>query len=100
MKRLLISLIVGVGCAGNAIANDGKQLYEDYKCAGCHGTDGKTGKSSNIPKLAGMNVTDLQLGTKRSIESKSHDEVMKGCGEIPNPVQIKQISEYLSALPH
>lgn len=83
----------------NGNTTEGKQLYEDFNCASCHGADAKTGKTVKTPRLAGMNVDDIYVKTKRFIESKVHDEVIKGCGETPNHIQIKRIAEYVSTLP-
>lgn len=79
--------------------SDGKTLYADFSCGDCHGADAKTVKTPNIPKLAGMNVEDIYLKTKRFVESKVHDDVLKGCGESPNHVQIKRIADYVATLP-
>lgn len=96
MKKLFATLIAcGVLSAGGAMANDGKSLYEEFQCANCHGVDARTEKTVNIPKLAGRNADELQI---RFLATKQHNEVMKGCGETPNHVQVKEMSQYLSKL--
>lgn len=78
---------------------EGKGLFESFRCADCHGTDAKTSVTKNTPPLAGMNPDDIFLKTKRFIESRSHEQVLQGCGEPPTHVQIKKIADYLATLP-
>lgn len=84
--------------AGSEVS-DGRDLYGQFRCAECHGADAKkpVGKYGSV--LAGMNTDDIFLKTKRFIESKSHEQVLQGCGEPPSHVQIKRISDYLATLP-
>ncbi len=94
--------VLGLATMGNALASnnaEGKQLYVEYGCSQCHGADAKTSNSSTTPKLAGMNVDDVYLKTKRYIETRAHDSVWRGCGETPNHVQLKRIAEYVATLP-
>jgi cytochrome c553 len=96
MKKLFATLIAcGLLSAGGAMANDGRRLYEEFQCANCHGVDARTEKTVNIPKLAGRNADELKT---RFMATKPHDEVMKDCGETPNHVQVKEMSQYLSTL--
>jgi cytochrome c553 len=79
--------------------SEGKELFSQFRCAECHGADAKkpVGKYGSV--LAGMNTDDIFLKTKKFIESKSHEQVLQGCGEPPSHVQIKKMSDYLSTLP-
>ncbi|MDP1651180.1 MAG: c-type cytochrome [Rhodocyclaceae bacterium] len=103
LPSIFAALMMSAG--GNAMASDnpdivdGRQLYTDFQCAQCHGADAKSGNTATTPKLAGMNVDDIYVKTKRFIESKAHDDVIKGCGETPNHVQLKKIAEYVATLP-
>jgi cytochrome c553 len=85
--------------AENPVVAEGRQLYEEYNCGECHGADGKSGKTAKVPPLAGMRMDDIYLKTKRYIESSAHEDVLRGCGEVPNHVQIKRIAEYVATLP-
>lgn len=86
---------------------EGKDLYSQFRCADCHGDDGKTaaltnaktGAKTKVPQIAGMNPDDLFIKTKKFIESNSHEQVLQGCGEPPSHMQIKKISDYLATLP-
>lgn len=78
---------------------EGKALYEQFRCADCHGADAKTRPAKNALPLAGMDPDHIFIRTKRFIESKAHENVMQGCGEPPSHVQIKKISDYLATLP-
>ena len=44
------TLVAGLCSTGNVFANDGKQLYDDFRCTGCHGLDGK-GTGANVKGL-------------------------------------------------
>lgn len=87
--------------------SEGKVLYEQFRCADCHGADGKnasqqdakTGSVTKVPLLAGMNPDEIYSKTKRFVESRSHEQVLQGCGEPPSHAQIKKISDYLATLP-
>jgi len=78
---------------------EGRDLYGQFRCADCHGADAKkpVGKYGSI--LAGMNTDDIFMKTKKFVESKSHEQVLQGCGEPPSTIQIKKISDYLATLP-
>lgn len=78
---------------------EGMQLYKDYQCGECHGADAKSSKTANVPKLAGMNAHDLSAKTMKFLASRTHESVMKECGETPNNVQVKKISEFIAGLP-
>lgn len=78
---------------------EGKDLYSQFRCAECHGIDAKkpVGKYGSV--LAGMSTDDIFMKTKKFVESKSHEQVLQGCGEPPSTIQIKKISDYLATLP-
>jgi len=111
--KLKLATAVALFCiqsfAANAGSNvsEGRDFYTQFRCADCHGDDGKTtslkdaktGAVTKVPLLAGMNPDDIYYKTKRFIESRSHEQVLQGCGEPPSHVQIKKISEYLATLP-
>ena len=78
---------------------EGGMLYQQFRCADCHGADAKKPFGKYNAKLAGMNPDDIYMKTKRFVESRSHEQVLQGCGEPPSHVQIKKISDYLATLP-
>lgn len=78
---------------------EGKQLYDQYRCADCHGADAKVKPAKNVAQLAGMDPDHIFIKTKRFIETRAHDNVIAGCGEPPSTIQIKKISDYLATLP-
>jgi cytochrome c553 len=84
--------------ANTGNASEGKLLYEQFRCAECHGVDGRTRPARNVAPLAGMNPDHIFIKTQRFIESRAHDNVLQGCGEPPSPIQIKKISDYLATL--
>jgi len=112
MKQKL-AITVALFCAQSFAAyagpnvSEGKDLYSQFRCADCHGVDGKnlsltdakTGAVTKVPLLASMNPDDIYTKTKKFIESRSHEQVLQGCGEPPSHIQIKKISEYLATLP-
>lgn len=79
--------------------SEGKGLYEQFRCAECHGLDAKKAPAKNTQPLAGMDPDHIYLKTKRFIESRAHENVLQNCGEPPSPIQIKKISDYLATLP-
>jgi cytochrome c553 len=97
MKKMHLALVAcSLFSAGGVMANDGKRLYEEFQCANCHGVDARTVKTWNMPKLARRNADELQI---KFMAVRHHDEVMKDCGETPNDVHLKAMSQYLSELP-
>ncbi len=83
----------------NPNVNEGRELYSQFRCADCHGADARKPFGKYGAVLAGMNTDDIYMKTKKFVESKSHEQVLQGCGEPPSSVQIKKISDYLATLP-
>jgi cytochrome c553 len=99
-SRLMMLLIATLGTSGVAWANpEGKALYAQYRCADCHGEDGKKVTSKGMVPLAGMDPDDIYYKTRKFMESRSHEQVTAGCGEPPSSKQIKKISDWLATLP-
>lgn len=103
MKRLwfTVALTAGLICSTGAYANDGRQLYDDFRCTGCHGTDGK-GSGANIKgnkPIAGTqsHVTYASIMTMISGGSAAHSP--GSCDVVPSKEQVKAISEYVASLP-
>jgi cytochrome c553 len=78
---------------------EGKVLYAQFRCADCHGDDGKKRPAENVAALAGMNTDLIYTKTKRFVETRAHDNVLAGCGAPPSTIEIKKISDYLATLP-
>jgi cytochrome c553 len=96
---ILLCFAPALGALASSSASEGKLLYEQFRCAECHGADAKASPAKNVPPLAGMNQDLIYTKTKRFVESRAHDNVIAGCGEPPSTVQIKKISDYLATLP-
>jgi cytochrome c553 len=79
--------------------SEGQNLYSQFRCMDCHGADARKPVGKYGAVLAGMNTDDIYMKTKKFVESKSHEQVLQGCGEPPSAIQIKKISDYLATLP-
>ncbi|MDP2832546.1 MAG: hypothetical protein Q8Q28_04470 [Pseudomonadota bacterium] len=105
MTTLLKLTVVATLCCAPSLTvhaaniSEGEYLYKQFRCAECHGTDGKTSPAKNALPLAGMDPDHIFMKTKRFIESRAHEQVLQGCGEPPSHVQIKKVSDYLATLP-
>jgi len=105
IMKLKLATTVALFCVqsfavqANPNVAEGKDLYSQFRCAECHGIDAKkpVGKYGSV--LAGMSTDDIFMKTKKFIESKSHEQVLQGCGEPPSHIQIKKMSDYLATLP-
>ena len=72
MKKMLATLLVfGLTGTGGAVANDGKQLYDDFRCTACHGRDGKgTGATVKAAKpIAGMQSEIIYESTMKMVSA-------------------------------
>lgn len=83
----------------SADVSEGKTLYNQFRCADCHGEDARKTPAPHTRPLAGMNPDLVYTQTKRFVESRAHDNVITGCGEPPSTIQIKKIVDYLATLP-
>jgi mono/diheme cytochrome c family protein len=107
MKTLFVALMTtGLVCAGGAIASDGKQLYDDFRCIGCHGHDGKGAGTSTKYKaakpIAGMSsqvaYDSIMKMISGGVAAPSHNPD-GSCDAPPTQEQVKAISEYVASLP-
>lgn len=100
-----LSLAAALVCAQPLVSHaapdiaEGRELYQQFRCADCHGADARARPGNNVAPLAGMDADHVFMKTKRFIESRAHDNVLQGCGEPPSHIQIKKISDYLATLP-
>lgn len=97
MTAVLFSLTTTTYAAPDV--SEGKSLFEQFRCADCHGADARKRPAENVLPLAGMNPDHVYLKTKRFIEGRAHENVLQGCGEPPSHLQIKKIADYLATLP-
>ncbi len=85
-----------------AFANaDGKELYAYYRCAGCHGDDGKgTSINPKAKSIAGLESRHVLTSLEHSIAKGGHEDNMgSGCAETPNKAQMQTIAEHVAKLP-
>lgn len=102
MKRTLAALLVfGFAGTDGAIANDGKQLYDDFRCIACHGRDGKgTGATVKAAKpIAGMQSVATYEAIIKMVSGGSPTHTPDGCDALPTREQVKAISDYVASLP-
>lgn len=102
MKRLFaVAFSTGLVCASGVYANEGKQLYDDFRCTGCHGTDGKgTGANVKAVKpIAGMQSQVTYDSIMKIISGGSPTHSSGSCDAVPTKDQLKAISDYVASLP-
>ncbi len=85
----------------SAFAADGKALYTEKGCAGCHGADAKTPIMPAYPKIAGQNkeyieqqLKDIKSGDRNNGQTAA----MKGIMASVADDEIPALAEYLSGL--
>ena len=102
MTRMPAALLVfGLAGTGGAIANEGKQLYDDFRCTACHGRDGKgAGATVKAAKaIAGTQSEVTYESIMKMVGGASHDHSPGSCDVLPTRVQVKAISDYVASLP-
>lgn len=102
MTRTLAALLIfGLAGTGAAIANEGKQLYDDFRCIACHGRDGKgTGATVKGAKpIAGMQSAATYESIMKMVSGGSPTHTPDGCDLLPTREQVKAISDYVASLP-
>ena len=102
MQKLTAALMAsGLVCAGGAAASDGRQLYDDFRCIGCHGQDGK-GAGANVKgvkPIAGTN-SDVTYGViTKMIREGGANHKADSCNVLPTEQEMRVISEYVASLP-
>jgi mono/diheme cytochrome c family protein len=89
-----------VGSSG-VYANDGKQLYNDFRCIACHGTDGKgNGANVKVAKPIAGNQSQATYDTvMKVINGGSLAHSPGSCDAVPTNEQLTAISHYVASLP-
>ena len=79
---------------------DAKELY--VKCAGCHGTDGKTKALNKSPIIAGADynttLTKLQGYQKGELDTSGMGRLMTTQVDGLKPQELKALAEYISKM--
>lgn len=102
MTKMFATLLVfALAGTDGAIANDGKQLYDDFRCIACHGRDGKgTGATVKAAKpIAGMQREVTYELIMKMVSTGSGTHTPDGCDVLPTREQVKAISDYVASLP-
>ncbi len=103
LKALLpaLSLALGLGVAGNALALDGAELYAKKTCVACHGKDAKTPIMPIYPKLAGQSA-DYAFAQMNDIKSGARNNgqtaAMKGIMPLVSEEEMRTIANWLATL--
>jgi cytochrome c553 len=99
LAGLAMSLIL---ISSSAFSADGKTLYEDKGCTGCHGDDAKTPLEKGYPRLAGQNggyllqqLMDIKSGARKN--GKIPDTMKPVIDELSEP-ELKLLADYLASL--
>lgn len=79
--------------------SDGQKLYQNFKCAVCHGSDGKTGAKDQVPPLAGLSSDRIYTKTLEMGIVKTHESALEDCGIPPSSTEVRKIADYLASLP-
>lgn len=102
MKRLFaVAFSIGLICTSSVFANEGKQLYDDFRCTGCHGTDGK-GSGANFKVAKSIAGTQSQVtydSIMKIISGGSPAHAPGSCDVVPTKDQVRAISDYVASLP-
>ena len=103
LKALLpaLSLALGLGVAGNALAMAGAELYAKKTCVACHGKDANTPILPVYPKLAGQNpdyaynqMKDIQSGARNNGQTVA----MKAIMHLVTDEELRTIANWLGTL--
>lgn len=97
-----VAIILGLGGAAlPVVASEGKGLFEYFRCAECHGADGRTSDTRQTQKpLAGMSADHVTSVVRSYLARGDHAQVGGAlCAEPPSSAQVRQIAEYVSSLP-
>jgi cytochrome c len=103
LKALLpaLSLAVGLGVVGNALAMEGAELYAKKTCVACHGKDANTPILPVYPKLAGQNpdyaynqMKDIQSGARNNGQTVA----MKAIMHLVSDEEMRTIANWLGTL--
>ncbi|MCE9569019.1 MAG: cytochrome c [Rhodocyclales bacterium] len=102
MTRMFAALLV-LGLAGTegAIANEGKRLYDDFRCIACHGSDGK-GTDATVKAAKAIAGTQSEVtyeSIMKMVSSGSPTHSPGSCDVLPTREQVKAISDYVAGLP-
>ncbi len=106
-KKTLLStiLLVSAGFSGQALALDGKAIYNDPSkggCVACHGKDAKTPMAAlNAPKLAGQSekyILQQMKDIKSGARNNGNTAAMKGVMSMINDAEMAAVAKYLSGL--
>jgi mono/diheme cytochrome c family protein len=83
-----------------AADTDGKTLYENFRCSGCHGESGKGSTADPRAKqITGLDSQSILQRVSRLIEKGGHeDHIGAGCAESPTMHEVQTIAEYVSRL--
>lgn len=97
---IAVALLVPLAATANADA-DGKELFAYYRCAGCHGDDGRGSAASPKAKpIAGLNDRRVLTALEGAIAKGGHEENMgSGCAETPSKAQMQAIADHVARLP-
>jgi len=106
LKTTMIALTAGaiaaLAGANGAAAADGKALFSDKGCVGCHGEDAKTPLQEGYPRLAGQNadyvfqqLKDIKSGARANGQTA---EVMKPVLEEVSEDEMRALADYLGGL--
>lgn len=97
---VLAALLPATTGALAAAGEDGRDAYQAYKCAQCHGGDAKSPAKTGTPVIAGLEASYLVRKTKRALAENAHVEVAgPNCGDTPTEAQILSIAEWVSLQP-
>ena len=96
---LLATLMLAAPAAfADGDAANGEKLFQGGPCTSCHGKDG-LGTSSQFPILAGQYKDYLIQALHQYKNGGRSNPIMKGMAANLSDQDIKDIAEYLSALP-
>lgn len=103
-QRLALTALLILFGALPATANagpSGRLLYGDYRCAACHGADGRgSALDPKAKSIAGMNADHVVKTVNRLIIEGGHEDYAGGgCGATPNDAQVQAIADYIAGLP-
>jgi cytochrome c553 len=97
---ILAALLSTVPMVLAATGDNGRDDYQAFKCAQCHGDDAKTPAKTGTPSIAGLEPDYLVRKTKRMIAEVAHAEVAgPSCGEPMTEAQILSIAKWVSLQP-
>jgi len=96
-----LCLSFGLGITGNALAQDGAELYAKKTCVACHGKDAKTPILPVYPRLAGQNpdyvynqMKDIQSGARNNGQTAA----MKAVMHLVSDEEMRTIANWLGTL--